>query len=70
VKIFKSKTFMKEQDNNPDRIEYYFINMEGEKIVVFPYERILGETFINCVSLKDKKELTIHRSRLCWNKIK
>ena len=64
-----SKKFIAEQDKNPDRIEYYFMSMEGEKIAIFPYERILGDTFINCFRLDNKQELTIHRNRLQWKKI-
>jgi len=74
MKIYRktkpNKTFMLEQDKNPDKIEYYFIDMEGNKIIIFPYERILNSLFVNCFRIDNKQELTIYRSRLQWNKIK
>ena len=63
------KAFMKEQSESPDKVEYYFIDMEGNKIAVFPYERILNDVFVNCICIESKKVLTIHKNRLCWNKI-
>ena len=62
------RAFMHDQNEFPDKIEYYFIDTEGNKIVIFPYERILGGAFINCFRIDNKQELTIHSNRLQWKR--
>ncbi len=55
------------EDNK--RIEYWFINTEGDRISIWPIMEILSGAFIQCIDLKTGQQLTIHRNRIKWDKV-
>lgn len=61
-----NKKYMSELNNNPDKIKYWFIDMEGNKIDIIPLGKILGGIFIHCFNAENGQELSIHRSRIKW----
>ncbi len=62
------KGYMTAKENN-ERIEYWFIDMEGNKIKIWPVLEVLGDTFIHCLNLTNGGKLIIHRNRIKWQKI-
>ncbi len=62
-----SRTFRKMKE---ERIEYYFINMEKEKIKIWPVLEILEDyPFVYCLDLSSGKMLSINKKRIQWDVI-
>ncbi len=60
-----SKYLMAKLDDEK-QIEYWFIDVFGDRVEVVPTFKILGGTFINCLVIRTNEQLTIHRSRIKW----
>ncbi len=63
-------TLDKELNTEPEKLEFFFIDVYGKEVKIFPKHGILGNTFIYCIRLDTGEPATIHYRRLQWRKIK